>query len=284
MGTRTNWLTAILAIALLASIIASGTLLSSSTQLDADRTKQAKQLQLNAMLFEAQSEVQSKIDRLAAAMKDLGKDLSSIGLSGVQARSQFNVTIDQDRYITDIITFGTDGVVLEAEPAIYRNVIGVDLGGAANVQKILTTKMPVFSGVIRTVEGDLGAIMAVPVFNDGGQFLGAVSAMFNASEMIGDTVDRIANGPSYNSWCMQLDGMLVYETDRSQIGRNLIYGPDYIPYPLLQAVGWRMLNESTGHGTYSFISSSQQMINKQCYWASVGVEGTYWRLAMVERV
>lgn len=51
-------------------------------------------------------------------------------------------------------------------------------------------------------------------------------------------------------------------------------------------IGWRMVNESTGHGSHSYFISldKQTKVNKECYWTTVFGHGITWRLAIVHRL
>ena len=100
-----------------------------------------------------------------------------------------------------------------------------------------------------------------------------------------ETIVSLANGTGFTYWCMQSDGMDIYDTDVSQVSMNVLHGSDYADFPQVQAIGWRMLNGTSGYGTYSYYISldSKTTVDKECYWTTVGMLGVEWRLALVHR-
>ena len=83
---------------------------------------------------------------------------------------------------------------------------------------------------------------------------------------------------------MDLDGLLLYDEDEGQIGRNLLEDPLYKSFPsLLELVEQRILTERSGHGYYSFFQvtgGNEAEVTKECYWTTAGLHGTEWRLVI----
>lgn len=281
MQMRFNWLTAVLAVALLTSVTASGLLLSSNSQLSSDNSASATRLQMNSILSQGQLVAQAEIKKLDALAANLGMDLGPHGLNGTATRALMNATMAANANIISILTYNTSGIVIAAEP--YTNVEGRNLSGDVIVQKLLITKMPVMSNVFKTVEGPMGAVLAAPVFDTTGRFIGGVSIVFNHNRMMESKLPQLLNGTSLTFWSMQNDGLLLYDEDPTQVGKNLL-GPDYAAFPSLQALAWRMVNESSGYGIYNFAPTAQNVVNTECYWTNTGAHGVSWRLVIVHRL
>jgi hypothetical protein len=51
---------------------------------------------------------------------------------------------------------------------------------------------------------------------------------------------------------LHLDGMVAYNRDASQIGKDLFKDPLYQAYPSLLELGKRIIAQRSGHGYHSF--------------------------------
>ena len=86
-------------------------------------------------------------------------------------------------------------------------------------------------------------------------------------------------------WLMDLDGLLLYDEDASQIGKNLFEDPLYKPFPNLLDLGHRIVAERSGHGYYSYFQvteGNKTAVNKECYWTTAGLHGREWRLVVTK--
>jgi hypothetical protein len=285
MSKPLNALAVILAVALIVSLGVNAALYSSNQQLNNDSGAQATHVQMETTLAKAQMSMQGAFKRIEAGCVNASLNLAPYGINGTAARAILNATMAVDSSIINVITYDTSGICRAAEPSSYYMLVGQDMSWAADVQKLLATKMPQMNNVIETEIGDAGAVLCAPVFDADGVFLGGVSALFNASALMGRVVPPLLNGTTFTTWCIQLDGVEVYDTDPTQIGLN-ITGPEYNDYPTVQAMGWRMINETSGFITYSFATAlhSGVQVTKECYWTSIGMHAVMWRLVVVHRL
>jgi len=286
MSSRTNAAVAVLAVALLLSVAASVALLSSNAQLDQDKATASTRLRMNSILDGGQMAVQAEMQKIRDLVVGLALTLRSTGLNSTEARAEMNATVAADPYIIDIITVDTHGVVLAAEPEQYRGIEGVNLTGDAKTDEWLLYKVPVMIDTFLAYEGVYGSGYGCSVFAEDGSFLGGVSILYSAAAMLNGTLLPLSAGTGFTWWCMQTNGTLVYDTDAAQIGLNQLVGPEYVAYPELVAVSWKMVNESSGYGVYHFLRTldSGQTITKEIFWNTVGAEGIEWRLAVVHWV
>ena len=84
---------------------------------------------------------------------------------------------------------------------------------------------------------------------------------------------------------MDLDGLLHYDEDASQIGKNLFEDPLYKPFPNLLDLGHRIVAERSGHGYYSYFQVTEDnktAVNKECYWTTAGLYGRESRLVVTK--
>lgn len=275
---------ALLLVLLLISATVSVWLYTENVRLDQDGSSASTRLQMNEVLSKAQMAVQGQIKKVDALVSNVSLDISTLGLNGTQVRAKLIAALESDAYVMDIITYDINGMVVAAEPGAYSSLEGTNLSTQEIVVKLLTTKMPVMSGVFSSTEGEIGAVFAAPVFDADGRFIGAVSALFSASALMNGTLPHLLEGTEFAFFCAQLDGTDIYDTDTAQIGMNLI--TDYTNYPEVQEVGRRLANESTGHGTYSYLTRLDEdtVVDKECYWTTIGSHGITWRLVIINQI
>jgi hypothetical protein len=272
-------------VALLLSVTASGVLLSSNAQLQSERNSSSTRLQMTTALGEGQMAVQNHISRLNALVTGLSVNCTQLGLNGTTLRAQINATMAADSCILSMITFDTHGIVIAAEPASNHFMEGINLSYSDNIARSLATKMPFMSDVLQPLHGPAGVALDIPVFDTAGVFQGGVSALYSISALMNGTLPTLSTGMPFTWWSMQLNGTEIYDTDPLQIGQNNL-GPATDPFPQAKALSWRVVNESYGYGSYSFFVNmdTQQVVTKECYWSTVGLHGTQWRLTIVHRL
>jgi hypothetical protein len=146
----------------------------------------------------------------------------------------------------------------------------------------MRTKSPDLSGVFRLVEGYNASIISYPVFSDSGQLIGAMGAIMMPEEVIGSLAVPLLNGTNYSVTVIQKDGLNLYDTDSSQIGKNLFEDPIYKPYPQLLALGRDVVAERSGMGSYVFLNKEHnENVTKEICWTTVGLHGNEWRLVAI---
>jgi hypothetical protein len=286
MPSSANELAAALVVALLLTLSAAAVLYTNNEQAQKDNAAAATRLTMNSILDKGQLAVENEIWKIRNLTVDLALMLRSTGMNSSGARAAMNLTMAQNEFIIDILTYDTRGVVLAAEPEEYRSIEGVDLSGGPKTMEMLLCKVPVMSDNFVAREGVWGSGYGVPVFDVNGSFIGGVSTLYSASRLMNATLPQISAGTGFTWWCMQLNGTLVYDTDTAQVGLNQMDGPEYCDYPELVSISWRMVNESSGYGVYHFLKTlnSGQTITKECFWTTVGAEGVQWRLVLVHWV
>jgi hypothetical protein len=286
MSSRANELAAVLVVALLLTLSATAVLYTNNEQVQKDNATAATRLTMNSILDKGQLAVENEIWKIRNLTVDLALMLRTTGMNTSEARAVMNLTMAQNPFIIDILTYDTKGIVLAAEPEEYRAIEGVDLSGGPKTMEALLYKVPVMSDTFVAREGVWGSGYGVPVFAADGSFMGGVSTLYSASRMMNATLPQISAGTGFTWWCMQLNGTLVYDTDTAQVGLNQLNGPQYSAYPELVALSWEMVNQSSGYGVYHFLRtlSSGQEITKECFWTTVGAEGIQWRLTLVHWV
>lgn len=286
MSVRAKAFLAIVMTALLVATTTSVILLNSNAQLNKDNAVISTRLEMSSILEKGQMAVENEIEKVRNLTLDLALRLSETGLNGSMARDEIDDTLALNPYAIDILTFDARGIVQAVEPEQYRYLEGVDLSGGNKTAELLQYKVPTMSNTFQSRGIERGSGYACPVFDPNGVFLGAVSTLYDVAALMNATLPYLTIDTTFTWWSIQRDGTEIYDTDASQIGLNLMHSPEYSNYSQVRALGWLLVNETSGYSTYSFTKDlgSQQVVTKECFWTTVEAESIQWRLALVHPI
>jgi polar amino acid transport system substrate-binding protein len=280
--------TAIAAILLFCTVAASGQAVSngnvSAAESDAD---------MLFMLLQIQADLQGNLTDLDSDVASASQNLSTTGLEGNTARIVLRKLLETNSNLVEAVTFSKDGKIITAEGKGSKGAEGADISSQEHIAHILRTKTPTFSKQFLLVEGYNGTALAYPVFSPQGEFLGGISAIIEPDKLLDALVAPLLQFDMYNRsnitdlsfWLMDLNGLLFYDEDASQIGKNLFEDPLYEPYPSLLELGHRIVAERSGHGDYSYFQvteGNKTAVNKECYWTTTVLHEMEWRLVIAK--
>lgn len=209
-------------------------------------------------------------DGIAARAAD---ELGRTGLRGAEAHARLQATLDELPYVASCSALDDQGVLVTEAPAAFIRVEGVDLRAQEHVRRMLQTHAPLLSGAFRSVEGADGIALARPIFGTDGRFLGSVSLLARPSSVIGHAVKPAFPEGLPDTYVMQKDGFLLYDTDRDEIGRNVFADPRFTGVDELQKVVRRQSAEEAGSAEY---------LQNRVSWKTVALHGTEWRVTVAE--
>jgi hypothetical protein len=230
-------------------------------------------------LMQLQASIQGQLNDLDMAVADSSYQLSAAGIEGEKARSILLNLTNSSPYFTEATTGSPEGKIVAAEPDLFRNSEGTDISKNNATIRLMQTKGPIFSSVFRLVEGYDASIISYPVFSASGQFAGAIGAIIKPAEFLGSIIAPRLLETNYSVSVIQTDGLSLYDSDPSQVGKNLFDDPMYQSYPQLLALGKNVVAERFGMGSYIFLNKEHDRnVTKEVYWTSVGLYGNEWRL------
>ena len=246
------------------------------------------------LLLQIQADLQGSLNDLDMAVAKASSNLSATGLEGAEARETLGSLLLANLNLIEAVTFSKDGKIIVAECMGCEGGEGADISDQEHIAHVLMTKNPTFSGQFLLVEGYNGTAIAYPVFSSEGEFIGGISAIIEPEELmnsvvaqtLGFNISTRANITDYSFWSIQLDGLIVYDRDESQIGKLLFDDPLYKPFPGLLDLGERIVSERAGHGYYTFQTTEEdeRVVTKESYWTTVGLHGREWRIILTRIV
>jgi len=188
-------------------------------------------------------------------------------------------------YVIDSAFIDGNGIMKFIEPEQYWKYEGTDISMQDAIVKMQKTQKPGMGNVFVSVEGIKSIDIEYPVFSAGKKFLGSVSILVKQDELIHSVAETVENESGVKCWVMQKDGLLLYETDPSQLGLNLFSDPLYRGYPELIKLGKRMVKEKEGRGYYTFLmQGTKKVVKKQVVWKTVPFLSNEWIVAVYREV
>jgi polar amino acid transport system substrate-binding protein len=282
---------AIAAILLLFSIAAFGQDVPDSSL---NATESEADMLFKLLLFQA--DVQGSLNDLDLDVANASQNLSTTGLEGTSAREALSKLSETNSNLVETSILRKDGRIIIAEGKGSESAEGADISRQEHIARLLQIKTPVFSKQFLLVQGYYGTALAYPIFSPQGEFLGGITAIIEPDKLLNELVAILpqydmqnrSSIADYTFWVMDRDGLLLYDEDTSQIGKNLFKDPLYKPFPdLLELVERRIVAERSGHGNYSYFDvtgDNKTAVNKECYWTTAGLHGEEWRLVITKVV
>lgn len=263
------------------------------------------------MLLQIQADVQGSLNDLDEDVANVSKNLSGTGIEGAAANGVLNKLLETNSNLVKAFTFNKDGKVVAVEckgcveggkSANLSSQELLSMHSAENLSQstieliayVLKTKDHAFTKVYRMTEGRNATALAYPVFSPQNEFLGGVVATVEPHKLLNAmiapqlhfNVSTRSNITDYSFWMLTPDGLVAYDRDESQIGKDLFKDPLYQPYPSLLELGKRIIAERSGRGDYSFLvtQANKKVVTKDTYWTTVGLHGREWRLVVTKIV
>lgn len=219
-----------------------------------------------------------KIDeKLSSAASVIEKN----GMEGEGPRAVIASIVAGSKCIISCCIINDKGFVRVAEPAVFQSLEGKSLSSQSHIKAALAAGKPVMSGIFKAEEGFESVVFAYPLKTEDGKISGCISALIRPDSFLATfIIPEIETNP-LNIWAMQTDGMILYDRDPQEIGRNIFEDKYFQPYPELRGLARRICSEVRGSGNYSYPSKGARvMIEKHARWVSVGLYGRAWRLIM----
>ncbi len=167
-------------------------------------------------------------------------------------------------------------------PEEYKNLVGSDVSKQDHMAKLLKTHKPVMGGVFTSLQGFAAVGIYQPVFSKTKKFSGAVGVLVKPEVLLSGVLSSSEGKGGFNFWVMDKTGRLLYDPDKTQIGRVLSTDEIYIRYEKLQALVKKIAVSGKGEGEYEYYKfGSRDMVAKQARWDTIGLYGAQWRLVAI---
>lgn len=238
--------------------------------------------ELPPVLNEFKGESMDEMNKMDRSLANAASELSKKDLNASGKRKILKELCQSYPYAIDCAIIDRNGKMRLIEPQRYAKFEGRDISGQEQVIRLHQSKGPVLSNVFKTVEGVDAADLEYPIFSSEGELAGSVKLLFRPEVLLSDILDPALRGMPVEAFVMQKDGRILYDQDKSEIGRMLFDDPIYKPFPQLLALGTLIAREKAGAGSYDFHQKGmKKLVRKDAHWTSIGLHGTEWRLVVM---
>ena len=232
-------------------------------------------------LKSAKQAIDSTLAEIDTDLKAAAKALSNTDLKADAARKILNDLRKYRPYVIDCSIIDADGVEITIEPAEYKQYEGATRSDLPHVMLLLKNKKPIMSGVYHSA-GDIHAVtIGYPIFSDKGEFSGAVRMLIRHDLFL----KPLLEDKPCKIWVMQKDGLVVYDVDPEEIGKNIFSDPIFSPFEDLISFSKTVVSSKSGAGSYSFYINGlkdKRLAEKTAVWDTAGLYGTEWRVVAME--
>jgi hypothetical protein len=273
----------ILVAALIASICTNIYLANQNTTLSSQNSANTAKIDMTATLAKAQTLTDAELKRVGESLVYASEQLSASGLVGDQADRILNALAANSSYIINAATENINNIIVAAEPSNWSYIEGRNVGEQTYLNPNPNGEItPVMTPVVPLQSDMMGNIVAAPIFDNNKDLIGIVSVIFDPAKLLDATITAALEGTSYTTTVMQVDGLMIFDTDPLQLYKNMFTDPAYANNTQLLLLGHHLADYSSGYGTYKFTvnAASPIVVNKECYWTTVSAFGQEWRIAL----
>jgi len=238
-------------------------------------------VEMAALLENATAEVSAGLSQLQEGNRESADKLSKTGITGDAAGEVLHEKLaGVSPYVISSLVIDTEGVVTAAAPVHYETIVGTDLDYQPEVQYANEVKEPVLSDLFLLEEGFAGVSLSYPVFS-GDAYLGYTDLTFRPEIFLRQYFGPLTEETGYEFMILQTDGIILYETNEEEVGKNTFTDPLYQSTEI-QNLAEKVVAESSGRGEYTFWDMDwKREVGNKIFWSTVSFDGTEWRVAVI---
>ena len=234
-----------------------------------------------AVLKSAKQTIDTTLAGIDTDLKAAAKGLSGEDLKGDAGRQVLKDLCKYRPYVINCSIIDANGKKIAVEPAEYKEYEGADRSSLPSVLLLLKTKKPGMSDVYGSAEGINAVSIGYPILSEKGELLGAVRMLIRQEVFLKPLLD----GKPCKVWVMQKNGLIVYDPDPEEIGKNIFSDGMFKPFEDLISFSKTVATSKNGAGSYSFYADAPNdmtPVEKVAAWDTAGLYGTEWRVIAME--
>lgn len=216
-------------------------------------------------------------EKNAISAEKIGKD----GIDADNVTGYLNDKIRSTPSTISSLVIDPDGRVVAAAPRIFEDIVGDDISDQEIVRYANEVQHPVVSEVFLMKEGFYGISQSYPIFDENGDYLGYTDITYRPEVFLRQFIIPVVEENPYDIMIMQTDGLLVYESDEEEIGKNALTDPLYSD-PQVHQAALDMTANRSGIVTYQFWNHKwDKTITRQAVWDTLTFDDQEWRIVVI---
>jgi len=237
------------------------------------------------MMSEITLAIDEELGKIEKALAETAKMFTLTPFKGAEADRILNRLCTISTYFVDCCLIDASGKIVTVAPEKYKFSEGSDISKQPHIITLQRTGKPILSEQVKSIEGPYAVAFVYPIKGGDGRMTGSIGILFQPSAMMEAILasKKDLDSIPVRFTLIQKDGTILYDANKTEIGRKLFSDPLYRPYPSLILLGRRMIEEKTGSGSYEFRVSelNKKVVRKDASWDSTISFGNDWRLIMI---
>lgn len=175
------------------------------------------------------------------------------------------------------------GTIIAVAPSQYRQAIGADTSQMEHNRLVIEKAIPIMSRVYLAPEGYQAVTLVVPIKRNGA-IPGFISTRLKADNLLGGLLPQNIQTEARAIWVIQDDGLILYDTDTEEIGRNLFREERFLEIPELRQLAAQIDEQDAGVGYYQSRNAGQPEISRRiASWVTLHpAENRPWKVVVLE--
>lgn len=238
------------------------------------------------VLTESQKSIDSAISALFADIQTACKNIAATKQDEVKIREELVSILLKHKTATEAVYVNSENIIAHIEPEEYRYAEGSDITEQEHQQKMVATHDGAVSGIFKVVEGYYAIVIAYPIIVNG-KMEGSVNIVIKPYNMISSFSLAHLQNPADGKylvdafWVMETNGMILYDIDSTQVGKNSFTDSLFIAFPEIKIAADRINAGDAGKTNYSFLDASKQKtVTKDVWWSTSNYKDKIWKFCV----
>jgi hypothetical protein len=237
------------------------------------------------ILVNVTGEIEQVLHQMDTTMNVMSKQLVQVPILSGDARKILQDHFGKIPSVIELAITTPEGILSVIEPDVFKSSEGSDISQQVHIIKVKETKKPVLSAAFHAVEGFQGVVLAYPVLSANNELLGITTMLIRPEAFLKNIIAPVIEGVPVDIWVMQKDGIILYDIDAIEIGRNLFTDPLYKAYTESLKVAAKIADENKGQTEYVFLGTGMKdTVTNQAYWNTIDTYGNHWKVVMIKPV
>ncbi len=243
---------------------------------------QRKKTETPVTLRNVTGDIEQVLHQMDTTMSAMTKQLAQVPVLSVQARHILKDHFGTIPSVIELAITTPEGILSVIEPAVYQSSEGSDISGQAHIVRVKETHKPVLSVAFHAVEGFQAVVLAWPILTPDNRLKGIATMLIRPEVFLKNIITPVIEGIPVDIWVMQKDGVILYDIDAIEIGRNLFTDPMYQAYTESLKVAKRIADEEKGRSEYVYLGTGMKdTVTNRAYWTTIDTYGNQWKVVMI---